>query len=233
MSEIAERLAGVESRIAAACAASGRDRSEVRLLPVSKRHPVSAILEARDAGLHRFGENTVQEVVAKTAELGPDSGVEFAVIGHLQTNKAAAVADLAAEFQALDSLKLARTLQHRLETADRSLDVLVQVNSSGEASKFGLIPDEVVEFARSLASFDRLRVRGLMTLAWPGPDRALVAACFERMVHAQARLREASVEGMSWDELSMGMSGDFELAIAHGSTCVRIGTAIFGSRPPR
>ncbi len=227
--DIAGNLAAIERRIAQACAASGRARDEVRLLPVSKTFPVAAILAAVAAGYHRFGENRVQEVVAKNEELGPDSGVEFAVIGPLQSNKAGKLAALAVEFQALDSLRIAAVLDRRLEALERNLDVLVQVNSSGETTKSGLAPADVVAFAGQLVNYPRLRPRGLMTLALPGPDMAAVAACFERMRQVQAALRAARIPGV-WDELSMGMSGDFELAIAHGATCVRIGTAIFGGR---
>ena len=152
------------------------------------------------------------------------------MIGHLQSNKAKLVAEFASEFQGLDSLPLAAELERRLQAAGRRLDVLIQVNSSGEDSKFGLPPAEVTAFASALAPFDALRVRGLMTLALPSPDADQVAACFQRVLAVQRDLRDAALDGQSFDELSMGMSGDFELAIAHGSTQVRIGTAIFGAR---
>lgn len=230
MSTVASRIADVRQRIEAACDRAGRDPREVRLLPVSKTHSPEAVLEAFKAGCTRFGENKVQEAAAKSAALADVAGLEWAVIGHLQTNKARQMVTFASEFQALDSVRLARELQKRLETADRTLDVLVQVNSSGEASKFGLQPDEVPSFARELAAFDRLAVRGLMTLAIFSSDRDAVAACFERMTDVQTRLK--AEHGGGWDELSMGMSGDFELAIEHGATCVRVGTAIFGTRTP-
>lgn len=230
MSTVASRIADVRQRIEAACDRAGRDPREVRLLPVSKTHSPEAVLEAFKAGCTRFGENKVQEAAAKSAALADVAGLEWAVIGHLQTNKARQMVTFASEFQALDSVRLARELQKRLETADRTLDVLVQVNSSGEASKFGLQPDEVPSFARELAAFDRLAVRGLMTLAIFSSDRDAVAACFDRMTDVQTRLK--AEHGGGWDELSMGMSGDFELAIEHGATCVRVGTAIFGTRTP-
>ncbi len=234
---IAENLRKVEHRIERACADVGRDPAEVRLLPVSKFKPAAAIVEARAAGYRRFGENRVQEVVAKSEELGTravggQSDIEFAVIGHLQTNKAKQVAHLAAEFQALDTLHLARELDKRCEAADRVLDVLVQVNSSGEESKSGLPPADVLGFARQLVGFEHLNVRGLMTLALPGPDPVPVLACFDRMLAVQRELRDAALDRVSWDELSMGMTDDLELAISRGSTCVRVGRAIFGAREP-
>lgn len=229
MSLIAENLRAVEARITAACERAGRSASEVRLLPVSKTKPTAALAEAMDAGYRRFGENKVQEVVAKSAALR-GTGAEFAVIGHLQTNKAKQVAELAVEFQALDSLRLARDLDRRCAALGRRLDVLVQVNSSGEDSKFGLPPDEVVGFARQLVGLEALRVRGLMTLALPAPEPEPVLGCFDRMLAVQRDLRGAALDGLAWDELSMGMTNDFELAIARGATCVRVGRAIFGDR---
>lgn len=227
---IAENLAAVRARIDAACARAGRPAGSVSLLPVTKTRPAADVLAARDAGCTRFGENKAQEAQAKAAELAGVPGLEWVMIGHLQTNKAKLVARFASEFQALDSLALAVELDRRLQAEGRQLDVLVQVNSSAEDSKFGLPPTEVPGFARSLAACDALRVRGLMTLALPSPDQAQVAACFTRVVDVQRRLRDAALPDQSWDELSMGMSGDFELAIAHGATVVRIGTAIFGTR---
>ena len=230
MQQIATNLAAVRGRIEAACAAAGRPPGSVRLLPVSKTRPAADVLAAHAAGCTMFGENKAQEAWAKATELAGVPGLEWVMVGHLQSNKAKLVARFASEFQALDSLGLAAELDRRLQAEGRRLDVLIEVNSSGEASKFGLSPGEVVAFARSLTPFDALRVRGLMTLALPSPDPARVAACFERMVTAQRQLREAAIAGHDYAELSMGTSGDFELAIAHGATQVRIGTAIFGAR---
>lgn len=230
MQQIAANLAAVRARIEGACLAAGRPRDAVRLLPVSKTRPAADVLAAHAAGCTRFGENRAQEAASKASELAGVADLEWAMIGHLQSNKARLVAGFASEFQALDSLPLAAELDRRLQDAGRQLDVLVQVNSSGEDSKFGLPPQDVPAFARALAPFDALRVRGLMTIALPSPDPALVAACFQRVVAVQRQLRDAAAPAQSWDELSMGMSGDFEAAIAHGATVVRIGTAIFGAR---
>lgn len=200
-------------------------------MPVSKTHPPSVILAAAQAsGIRLFGENKVQEMVAKQAELPPDSGVSWALIGHLQTNKTKLAVEVASEFHALDRLKLAATLDRHLSAAGRSLDVFVQVNSSGEDSKFGLPPDDVLAFCAELAAFDTLRVRGLMTLAVFSEDHEQVAACFERMRTLQHHLQDAGALGNDWHELSMGMTGDFELAIEYGATTVRVGQAIFGTR---
>lgn len=227
---VAESLARVRAAIDSACRSAGRDPAEVRLLPVSKTFGTDAILQAYAAGVRLFGENKVQEAVAKASALADHADLEWAMIGHLQRNKARDVAAFAAEFHALDSLRLAEALQHRLEQADRVLDVFIEVNTSGEQSKFGVPPEDVVDLAAALRSLDRLRPRGLMTIAANSADRAVVEACFVRMTELRQRLRDDDRVSGSYEELSMGMSGDFELAIAHGATTVRIGTAIFGAR---
>jgi pyridoxal phosphate enzyme (YggS family) len=228
--EIAANLAEVRRRVDQACVAAGRDASSVRLLPVSKTKPPAVIREAYDAGARLFGENKVQEAVAKAEVFADVPDLRWAVIGHLQTNKAKQVAAVAAELHALDSLRLAEALDRRLQDLGRTLDVFVQVNSSGEESKFGLTPEAVPAFARELERFATLRVRGLMTLAVFSDDADLVGACFGRMRDLQARLQDTDDHPERWTELSMGMSGDFELAIAYGATTVRVGQAIFGDR---
>ncbi|MDN5798067.1 MAG: YggS family pyridoxal phosphate-dependent enzyme [Intrasporangium sp.] len=232
MDDIATNLRTIEDRIAAACRKVEQDPSSVRLLPVSKTMSTDKIMAAYDAGYRRFGENKVQEAHDKWERLSDVDGLEWAVIGHLQRNKARLVAQFASEFEALDSLRLAKELDKRLQAQGRRLDVLVQVNSSGEESKFGLAPEAVVGFARELAAFDALRVRGLMTLAVFSSEQTRVAQCFQRMVDVRERLRQADdvTVGEGWEELSMGMSGDFELAIEYGATVVRVGQAIFGAR---
>ena len=211
MTSIAANLQEIEQRIAAAAARAGRDSSEIRLLPVSKTKPPESVVEAHAAGYRRFGENKVQEAQNKWEALREITDIEWAVIGHLQSNKAKYVARFASEFQALDSLKVASELDKRLQQEGRRLEVLIQVNSSDEDQKFGLPPQKVVDFARQLKPFDALEVRGLMTLALFTDDTSRIAQCFTVMRQVQQELRDAT--GQRWDELSMGMSGDFELAI--------------------
>ena len=230
MGQIADNLAVLHDRVRRACERSGRDPADVRVMAVSKTHPPERLREAYDAGCRLFGENKVQEATDKAAALAGLEGVRWAFIGHLQTNKAREVAAAAAELHALDSEKLARTLDRRLAELDRTLDVYVQVNSSGEESKFGLLPDSVAAFAEQLDLYPRLRVRGLMTLAANSGDEHEVRACFQRMQDLQARLRRLGGASGSYDELSMGMSGDLELAVEHGATTVRVGQALFGPR---
>ncbi|WP_075255812.1 YggS family pyridoxal phosphate-dependent enzyme [Herbaspirillum camelliae] len=223
-------LAVVRDRIAAACARVDRDPASVRLLPVSKTVDVARLRVAYVAGCRLLGENKVQEAHGKWEAMADLSDLRWSVIGHLQTNKAKRVARFATEFQALDSLRVAEALDRHLQAQGRSLDVFVQVNTSGEASKFGLAPDEVPGFLRALPVFGALRVRGLMTLAVFSADTARVRACFARLSTLRDRLRQDVPPTVGLDELSMGMSGDFEVAIEEGATVVRVGQAIFGAR---
>ncbi|TAN03946.1 MAG: YggS family pyridoxal phosphate-dependent enzyme [Rhodanobacteraceae bacterium] len=229
--EFRQHLADVQARIAAACAKARRDPAGVRLLPVSKTVPETRIRNAYAAGCRSLGENKVQEAHRKWQALSSElPGLRWAIIGHLQTNKTKLVAEFASEFQALDSLRVAEALDKRLQALGRSLDVLVQVNTSNEASKFGLPPDEVAGFVKQLPAFSSLRVRGLMTLALFSDDAAKVRPCFVRLRNLRDRLRQSAPDGIAMDELSMGMSGDYALAIEEGSTIVRVGQAIFGAR---
>lgn len=201
-------------------------------MAVTKTHPVDVLTDAYEAGLRLFGENRVQEAAGKAEALAHRQDLRWAVIGHLQTNKVRAAVAFADELHTLDSLKLAEALDRRLQDQGRALDVFVQVNSSGETAKTGLPPDEVEQFVLDLRPLASLRIRGLMTLAVYSDDQAEVAACFVRVQELQRRLRQLDAAPGSYDELSMGMSGDFELAIAHGATTVRVGQGLFGSRPP-
>ena len=225
--EIIANLAAIQARINAACAACGREPDEVRLLPVSKTVPAERLHFAYDAGIRLLGENKVQEAYDKWQALADLDGLNWAVIGHLQSNKVKYVARFAAEFQALDSLDIAEALDRRLQQEGRSLDVFVQVNTSDEPQKYGIAPDAAAAFIRALPQYSSLRLRGLMTLALFSDDKDAVRRCFIRLRELRDRLRETNP---AIAELSMGMSGDFELAIAEGATTVRVGQAIFGAR---
>lgn len=220
-------LAGVEARITAACARAGRARDSVRLLPITKTVPAPVLRLAHAAGITRFGENKIQEAMAKHAALA-DLPIDWCIVGHLQTNKVRYLTRFACEFHALDSLRLAEALDRRLALDGREMDVYVQVNTSGEASKFGLAPADLIPFVRRLGDFPRLRPRGLMTLALFSADMARVRPCFARL---RALRDEVAADHPGLTGLSMGMSGDFEAAIEEGATVVRVGTGIFGARP--
>lgn len=223
-------LKQVRQRIKAACERVGRDRRDVRLLPVSKTVDEARLRLAYEAGCDMLGENKVQEARRKAEALSDLAGLRWSVIGHLQTNKAKYVARFAHEFQALDNLRAAEALDRRLQHEGRSLDVMVQVNTSDEASKYGLSPDAVPDFVRQLPAFTALRVKGLMTLALFTDDAARVRPCFVRLRELRDQVREDAPAGIAMDALSMGMSGDYETAIEEGATVVRVGQAIFGAR---
>ena len=220
------QLESVRKRVAAACVAAGREPAAVTILPVSKTFGADLIRTAVSLGLHRFGENKTQEVREKSPLLA-DCGIDWVIIGHLQTNKAKDVARLVSEVQSLDRLELAEALNKRLQIEQRAIDVLVQVKTSPEPGKFGLPPDDLPEFLDTLRNFDNLRVRGLMTLATNSPDDGEVRRCFAMLRELQS---QAASRGHNLPRLSMGMSGDFPLAIAEGSTEIRVGSAIFGRR---
>jgi len=229
--DVRHNLAAIHTRITAACQRAGRDTSSVRLLPVSKTKPEASIRLAHAAGCRVLGENKPQEAYGKWEATHADlPDLQWSVIGHLQTNKAKLVARFASEFQALDSLRVAEALERRLQVEGRALDVFVQINTSGEASKYGLPPEEAGAFIRALPSYSALRVRGLMTLALFSSDAQRVRQCFVLLRTLREQLRQEAPASVALDELSMGMSGDFEIAIEEGATVVRVGQAIFGAR---
>ncbi|MFC3650614.1 YggS family pyridoxal phosphate-dependent enzyme [Dyella humi] len=224
--QLAANWTAVRRRVDEACRAAGRDPAEVNVLPVSKTFGPEVVRAALVLGLHRFGENKVQEIREKAAALAGET-IDWVVIGHLQTNKAKDVARVASEVQSLDRLELAEALHRRLEAENRTLDVLVQVKTAREETKHGLPGEELPAFLERLRAYPTLRVKGLMTLATQSDDTDEVRACFRHL----RELRDGCAgQGHRLPRLSMGMSGDFPLAIAEGATEVRIGTAIFGSR---
>lgn len=225
---LARNLADVRERIVAACQRAGTGASSVRLVPISKTVPVEILRVAHGLGLAEFGENKVQEAKEKSEALA-DLPLRWVVVGHLQSNKAKYVARFASEFQALDNLRVAAELNKRLVIAKRTMDVFVQVNTSGEETKFGLGADEVPAFLDALEDLPMLRPKGFMTLAVFSKDHDRVRRCFVRLRELRERLGGQTAAG-PMRELSMGMSGDFELAIAEGATVVRVGQAIFGAR---
>lgn len=222
-----QRLENIQRRIAEACARVGRAPDSVNLLAVSKTFDASAIREAAGLGLTAFGENKMQEVRDKAPKLD-DLPLRWVLIGHLQTNKAKDAARWVQEVQSLDRIALAEALNRRLQEEGRTLNVLVQVKTSPEPSKFGLPPEELMDFLKALGSYTALRVQGLMTLAINSDDEQAVRGCFRQL----RGLRDAAVHAghTSVTRLSMGMTGDFEWAIEEGATDIRIGSALFGQR---
>jgi hypothetical protein len=227
MTTIAANLQTVYQRIAAACAAAGRDVNEVTLLPVSKTFGPDAVREAHAAGERAFGENYIQEAVEKQALLA-DLQLQWHCIGPIQSNKTRLVAAHFAWAQSVDRLKIAQRLAEQRPAELPPLNVCIQVNIDGGPNKSGVVPAEALALAREIVQLPRLALRGIMTI--PEPAGSLEA---QVAVHRRARalfdqLRDA---GLPLDTLSMGMTGDLEAAVQAGSTMVRVGTAIFGGRP--
>jgi PLP dependent protein len=228
MNTIAENIAKIHERIARACARARRSSQDVQLMAVSKTFPAAAIQEAYAAGMRLFGENRVQEFAGKSGELGGlDAG--FHLIGHLQSNKAGKAAELFHAIDSIDSLKVARKLNDEAKRINKRLAVLIEINVGGEEAKSGFVPDsaelmQLIDAAGELASLD---IRGLMTIPPHTDDPEGARPHFRRLRELRDRLR---TEKLPLPELSMGMSHDFEVAIEEGSTCVRVGTAIFGKR---
>ncbi len=240
MHSVAENLSRVQDAIAIACRKVGRSREDVRLMAVSKTHPVELLLEAAAAGHRLFGENRVQEFGDKSQRLaqagyGVSGHFELAVhlIGHLQSNKAARAADIFSAIDTVDSLKLAERLHDVAQRADHVLPILLEIKLSPEEAKEGLEPD-APELCRLLDRLpdlaEHLPLRGLMTVAPISDDPAVARCCFQELRKLRGSLAQQHPR-LCFDELSMGMSGDFEAAIEAGSTTIRIGTAIFGPRP--
>ncbi len=226
-------LDALHERITKAARAAGRDPSSVRLLAVSKAFGADAILSAAAAGQRAFGENYVQEAAAKILgirALRPDLAFEWHFIGPIQSNKTRAIAERFDWVQSVDRLKTAERLAEQRPANLPLLNVLLQVNVSGEASKSGAAPDELSQLAIAVERLPRLRLRGLMAIPAPQADVAQQRIVFAR---TNALFRQLREDGLNVDVLSMGMSDDLDAAIAEGSTMVRVGTAIFGAREPR
>jgi pyridoxal phosphate enzyme (YggS family) len=224
---IAENLERVRTEVADACAHAGRDAATVALMAVSKVHPAEALLQAYAAGQRLFGENRVQEWQAKAAALGELADLQMHLIGPLQNNKTAKAAELFAAVDTLDSLKTAQRLNDAAALLGKLLPVLVEVKLSHEESKHGVAPEELGGLLAAMAEMASLRVTGLMTVPPFDEDAERARPYFQQL----RRLRDDHVGVCpALVELSMGMSGDFRVAIEEGSTCVRVGTAIFGKR---
>jgi PLP dependent protein len=223
----AENLAQIETRIAEACARSGRERDSVLLLAVSKGMPPELVSEAVNAGQLLFGENKVQEAKAKIPQC--PSRARWHMIGHLQSNKCRDTVQLFDMVQSVDSLALAQELNKWADKIGKKLPVLLEVNVAGEATKFGFKPEAVLEQLREINALPRVELHGLMAIAPWTPESEKVRPVFRRLRELKSACEEKL--GAPLPHLSMGMSGDFEVAIEEGATVVRIGTALFGTRP--
>jgi pyridoxal phosphate enzyme (YggS family) len=230
---IADNLAAIRERIAKAAQRTGRSAGDIALMAVTKTFPAASVVEAYAAGHRLFGENRVQEFAGKYASLARLEGAEFHMIGHLQSNKAGKAADIFHAIDSLDSAKLAARLNLAAEEAGKTLDVLIELNVGGEQAKTGIAPAsaELESILTGAAEWPHLHLRGLMTVP-PLTDPEGARPYFRQLRELGDRIAARQLPGVEMGVLSMGMSHDFEVAIEEGSTCVRIGTAIFGGRPP-
>jgi PLP dependent protein len=233
MGSIAENIRRVEERIAGAAHRAGRNPREISLMAVTKTVPPERIREAYDAGVRLFGENRVQEFLSKAQVLADLKSSEWHMIGHLQSNKSRTAAEMFHAVDSVDSLRLLERLNSMAQELGRRVPVLIEINIGGEQAKSGVAPDspELEQILRAAPSCECLEIRGLMTVPPYGEDPEQSRPFFRqmRMLHGQIAAR--NLPGVLTATVSMGMSHDFEVAIEEGSTCVRVGTAIFGARP--
>jgi pyridoxal phosphate enzyme (YggS family) len=229
---IAENVAEVRARIGAAARRAGRNPEEITLMGVSKTFPVERIREAYTAGLRVFGENRVQEFLEKSGTLGDLKDAEWHLIGHLQNNKAAKAAEFFGAVDSVDSVRLAERLNAAAEKAGKTLLILIEINVGGEEAKSGVPPgsEELERILLSAPQWQNLRVHGLMTVPPYAEDPEGSRPFFRQLREIRDRIASRKICAVEMDVLSMGMSHDFEVAIEEGSTCVRVGTAIFGTR---
>lgn len=238
MANLAENIERLEQQISDACGRAGRRREEIELMAVSKTYPAPTVAEAAAFGLTVFGENRVQEFAGKSADLQPlrsreENPIRVHLIGHLQSNKAAKAVELFDAIDSVDSLRLAERLNAAAAKLGRQLPILIEVKLSPEETKEGLIPEsyEAEELFAVLPSLTALHCRGLMTIAPWGAQETVTRACFRNLREWRERWAVQHPK-LNFSVLSMGMSGDFPLAIAEGATRIRVGTAIFGRRQP-
>jgi len=217
------------ARIERAAGRSGRVASAIEVVAVSKTRNAREIEAAYACGLRLVGENRIQEAAAKRPQVAAPLAWHF--VGHLQTNKAGPAVELFDLVHSVDSARLARALSRRAAPTGRPIEVLLQVNTAGRQCQAGVTPDQLVDLVAALAPLPHLRIRGLMTIAAHSENEAAVRGCFRALRELGEKVAQCKFAGVSMDYLSMGMSGDFELAIAEGANLLRLGTAIFGPRP--
>lgn len=228
--QIINNLQNILQRIETACIRSNRSPDEVRLLLATKTVPVNRIKQALAAGCTLIAENKVQELKEKYDDLKEIPYINH-FIGHLQTNKIKDILKYDVScIQSLDRINLAEKLQQRLEAEDRTIDVLIQINTSGEESKFGIHPEKALELVKQVSELSALKIKGLMTIGLFSAETEKVRTCFRLLKELQQQIISHNIPGVEMNELSMGMSGDLETAVEEGATIVRVGTSIFGQR---
>ena len=225
---VEKNISEVKKRISEAAKAAGRNENEVTLIAVSKTKPVEMIKEAYDTGIRDFGENKVQEIMEKYPLLPSD--IRWHLIGHLQTNKVKYIIDKVCMIHSVDSLKLAEEISRQAVKHNVTVDILIEVNVAGEDTKFGVKPEDTIDLCRSISTLPGIRIRGLMTVApfTSDPEENRLVFCALRQLFVD--IDGKNIDNVCMDCLSMGMSGDYTVAIEEGATFVRVGTSIFGQR---
>ncbi|MCW9705734.1 YggS family pyridoxal phosphate-dependent enzyme [Fodinibius salsisoli] len=228
---IKQNIQQVENRIIQACQRVGRDPQKIQIILAVKTVEAERILNAADLGYSVVGENRVQEARRKIKQMGEQSDkLEWHYIGHMQSNKVNKVIRFTSMVQSVDRMKIVRKMNRRLEKVGKTMDVLIQVNTSGEDSKYGIHPNDAIHFVREAAEFKRLNIKGLMTIGLFSDNWPKVRAGFARLRQLHDAIANQNIPDVQMQHLSMGMTNDFELAIEEGATIVRIGRAIFGER---
>ena len=225
---ITENLKNIEKNILAACEKAGRSRDEITLIAVSKTKPVSMLEEVYATGIRDFGENKVQEMCDKFQCMPKD--IRWHMIGHLQTNKVKYLMDKAYLIHSVDSLKLAKEIEKQAAKHGRIMDILIEINIAGEESKFGLAKEEVLSLIKEVSLLPHLRIQGLMTIAPYVENPEDNRLYFRQIKQLSVDIDSQNIDNVSMNILSMGMSGDYTIAIEEGATMVRVGTSIFGER---
>ena len=225
---VQENLTQVEAKISAACERAGRKREEVTLIAVTKTKPVEMLQEAYDWGSRNFGENKVQEIMDKYDKLPSD--IQWHMIGHLQRNKVKYIVDKVCLIQSVDSYRLAEEINIQAKKRGVVVPILIEVNIADEQSKFGVRPEETMQLVREISSLDGVSIRGLMCIAPYVVDSEENRPFFRKIKALSIDIEKENIDNVSMDILSMGMTGDYEVAIEEGATMVRVGTGIFGER---
>lgn len=225
---IRENIAETENEIREACKRAGRDRSEVTLIAVSKTKPVEMLLEAYDAGVRDFGENRVQELMEKMPAMPED--IRWHMIGHLQRNKVKYIVGRVYMIHSVDSLELAQEISKEAVKRQVTVRILLEVNVAGEKSKFGVTVQEAGALAEAIAKLPGIHIEGLMTIAPYVEDQEVNRVYFRKLKQLSVDIYSKNIDNISMNVLSMGMTGDYSVAVEEGATCVRVGTGIFGER---
>ncbi|MDK2810625.1 MAG: dependent protein [Petroclostridium sp.] len=230
MTQLKDNISNIRTRIAQAAERAGRNAEEITLVAVTKTVDAGIINEAIKLGINHIGENKVQEIIQKYDLIDRTQGVKWHLIGHLQTNKVKYIVDKVDLIHSIDSVKLAMEVNKRAEKINKIMEVLIQVNVAGEESKFGISVEQCDEFVKEISRLPNIRVKGLMTIAPYTQDPEEVRPYFRKLKDLSIDIKQKKYDNVDMEYLSMGMTGDFEVAIEEGANIVRVGTAIFGQR---